>query len=203
MRIRATGLGHNGRGGIDVHRGKAFFCLAAALFVLTAFKPPLSRDEAALLAAYEQGDVIRLHILADSDAPEDQRVKLAVRDAIIDDFGSRFCGDDPDAIFEELKQQAEAVCQTARACALENGFEGEVSVQVGVLDLPSKTYGSVTLPAGAYRALRVTLGSGQGQNWWCVLFPRLCLSFAEDDEPAHGWVWDSARILRCWLALEV
>ena len=175
--------------------------LVVVVWLLCGIHPALANEEeAALLAAHQRGEVIRLHILADSDLPEAQRVKLCVRDAVLEAFGALLSSpQSADEAYRLLTANAEAMREVAEACARENGFYGEVGAEVGLLELPEKRYGGVTLPRGEYRALRITLGSGEGQNWWCVLFPKLCLAVAEDGE-GPGVTWNALRILRCWTA---
>lgn len=164
--------------------------LLSALFLGFLLYAPLAYAEAALTPeearlweAYQSGELIRLHIVAHSDSEEDQQVKLLVRDALLSAFGQAMidCAS-ADEAYSLLQQSCGQMERIAARCARNNGFSGEVSAQVGLLELPEKTYGHVTLPAGNYRALRVTLGDGAGRNWWCILFPRLCLAVA-DTEP--------------------
>lgn len=145
----------------------------------TAYTP----QEQALLDAYQDGSLIRLHILAADDTPAAQRLKIQVRDAILAQFAENWAdlGDDPDAIYTLLQQNVDAMKDVASAVTTGAGFAGRVTAQVGVMTLPPKRYGQVLLPRGQYRALRITLGEGQGKNWWCVLFPSLCLAVADDD----------------------
>ncbi len=194
-------------------------CLAAFLLALLlpiipalAQSAPLSPEETRLAQAYARSEVIRLHVLADDDTPEAQALKLLVRDALLKAFGAQLASastTDADAVYTLLLEQADHMQSVALACARQNGFAGEVHTEVGVLRLPAKAYGQVVLPAGDYRALRVTLGSGQGQNWWCVLFPQLCLALSDDsaqpvDAPAEASdvSWSSTRIFRHWLVWE-
>lgn len=181
--------------------------LAAALLFLIALLGPFAMalaqttEEAQLQEAYESGQLIRLHVVAHSDSAYDQQVKLAVRDAVIAAFHqevSQAAQAGCDGLFAWLSQNASRMEQTALDCARSLGFDGDVRAECGVLALPAKVYGSVTLPADEYRALRITLGSGQGQNWWCVLYPQLCLALAQD-EPAAAVEWDAQRILQKWL----
>lgn len=181
----------------------ALLFLTALIFPLTAaLADDLTPEEQQLLHAYEEGELIRLHIVAHSDSAQDQTIKLAVRDAIIDAFGDILAysaQDGCEAAFEALKQHEKALLHVAKRTAQKLGFEGAVVSETGVLHLPQKTYGSVVLPEGEYRALRITIGSGLGKNWWCVLFPQLCLSLAQDDEPSISPRWDTARIFQNWL----
>ena len=193
--------------------------VCAAAFLLALFWPlhslgatvKYTPEERALLDAFESGEIIRLHVLADGDDAESQRVKLCVRDALIAAFGDLLVDAshaDADAVYETLLAHVSRMEEVALACARENGFTGPVTAEAGVLTLPEKTYGQVTLPAGDYRALRVTLGSGQGQNWWCVLFPQLCLAVSSDgveaqSSEAPSLIWDTERIFSQWLIFPV
>ena len=174
----------------------ALVLVCAAVFLLVLLWPlhslgttvAYTPEERSLLEALESGEIIRLHVLADGDDAESQRVKLCVRDALIAAFGEMLLDAsqaDADTVYETLLTHVSQMQEAALARARENGFTGPVTAQAGVLTLPAKTYGQVTLPEGDYRALRVTLGSGQGQNWWCVLFPQLCLAVSSEGVEAH------------------
>lgn len=183
------------------------FLLLAALFLPLRFAlaDALSEEEEQLLNAWRKDEIIRIQVIANSNSPEDQAVKLEVRDALIGAFGEmlRDAGrKDCKAVYEILSQNTDHMQQIAQACARRCGFEGSVQAECGMLNLPSKQYGSVVLPQGSYRALRITLGEGAGRNWWCVLYPQLCLALSETDEPAEsGLLWSSERIFRHWLML--
>lgn len=189
-----------------------FMLLAALIWPATvAMGESQPSEEQRLWAAYERGEVIRLHVLADSDSEEDQQIKLSVRDAVIDAFGkalSQAGSQSSDDAYAALLDNREGIERMARVRALEMGFDGSVTAEVGVLHLPQKAYGSVVLPEGKYRALRITLGSGEGQNWWCVLYPQLCLALTgdgEDEDQAEATIdikWESERIFSRWLVWE-
>lgn len=122
-------------------------------------------------------ELVRLHVVADSDSAEDQELKLLVRDAVLDCARGLLCEcESADAAYAILTENLGALESAASACAADNGFDGTVCAQTGVFEFPERDYGGVTVPAGEYRALRVTIGSGEGQNWWCVLYPTLCVS---------------------------
>lgn len=178
------------------------FALVLLLPLTYAHSETYTIEEQKLWDAWQNDELIRLHILADSDEPEAQRVKLQVRDAIIEAFGATFDGvQNCDEVYALLQSNAEAMRLVAQRCARGEGFAGAVTAEVGVLELPEKQYGRVTLPAGPYRALRITLGSGNGQNWWCVLFPQLCLVLAQDEAVQPDVVWSSEQIFENWLLL--
>lgn len=132
-------------------------------------------------------EVLRLHIPANSDSDEDQRLKLMLRDFLLEKYGSMLsCESTRDEAIEAVGQllaQIEADCtEYLRQCG------ADYSARAELVDMyfTTREYESVTLPAGEYTALRVTLGSGEGRNWWCIMFPPLCLPAAsvvldEDD----------------------
>ena len=183
--------------------GAAVLIAALVLPLRLALSENLTSEEQRLINAWRNGEIIRIHIIANSDSPVDQALKLKVRDALIDAFGSllsRAGEQGGDAVFDLLEKNVGEMCRVAQACAIQNGFSGKVSAEVGLLALPEKQYGSVTLPSGEYRALRVTLGKGEGQNWWCVLYPQLCLALAQTDSGGESdFMWLSGQIFRHWL----
>ncbi len=122
-----------------------------------------------------QGEMIRLHVIARSDGEEDQRIKLAVRDALIGEFGARLEADTFAEASAAVQANLEAMRDVARETLLANGDPGEVALTFGPFDFPERVYGDVTVPAGTYQALRVVIGEGEGRNWWCVVYPSLCL----------------------------
>ena len=129
-------------------------------------------------------DYIRLHVVADGDGEAAQALKLEVRDACL--LCARALLEDcPDAetawqtVCDGLPILALAARLRARAC----GWEGPVTAETGVYDFPDRRYGGVLVPAGEYRALRIVIGEGEGRNWWCVLYPSLCLT--EDCVPGE------------------
>jgi stage II sporulation protein R len=121
-------------------------------------------------------NVIRFHVVADSDGVEDQAVKLQVRDAVVE-YLQPVLAELPTA--EEARAWLEAHLQEIKAVAdrilAENGFAETASVTVRKEAFTTRRYDTFTMPAGTYDALRITVGEGQGQNWWCVVFPQLCL----------------------------
>ena len=127
------------------------------------------------------GEVLRLHVLANSDSEEDQALKLQVRDRILEESSSLMDGVSNKE--EALRAAEEAIPALEKAAEDEvrrQGYSYSVSIAVENVYFPTREYGDTTLPAGKYDALRVVIGSGEGHNWWCVLFPALCLPAAED-----------------------
>lgn len=128
-------------------------------------------------------DVLRMHVIANSDSVEDQAVKLKVRDAVLEAGEDLFDGTlTAEGAEQMLDSDIERLQNAAQTVLTENGFVYGVRVEIGKDYFNTRTYdGEVTLPAGEYEAVRVILGEGKGQNWWCVMFPPMCLPAAEAD----------------------
>lgn len=127
-----------------------------------------------------ENDVLRMHILANSDSKEDQELKLCVRDRLIEKSDEIFEGCNT---LEEMKACAEEKKEEINDIALdvihEKGYNYTVDTQVVNMEFDSREYGEITMPAGNYDALRVTIGEAEGHNWWCVMYPPLCIPAAE------------------------
>jgi stage II sporulation protein R len=120
--------------------------------------------------------VIRLHVLANSDSEEDQALKLQVRDCILGETSSLLAGEtDPQAAAQILNGHLEDLAQTAAQEIAAQGYAYQVEVRLEQTWFPTRHYQGVALPAGDYLALRVLIGAAEGHNWWCVIFPSLCL----------------------------
>ncbi len=126
-------------------------------------------------------NVVRLHVVANSDSEQDQAVKLKVRDAVLKE-AAKWYGDasSMEEASAALCVHLEAIQAAANRTLSQNGFAQTARVQVTDLYFPTRDYEEFSLPAGKYRTLRVTIGEGKGKNWWCVVFPALCLPAAED-----------------------
>jgi len=120
--------------------------------------------------------IIRLHVIANSDSEADQALKLAVRDRVLDQAESLYPeGATVDEAREVLESHLNVLAAAGRAVVEERGYDYPVSAQLTRCWFPTKEYGDFALPAGEYEALRIVVGEGAGQNWWCVAFPPLCL----------------------------
>lgn len=129
---------------------------------------------------------LRLHVIANSDSKEDQEVKLMVRDRVLEATGEEMRAvQNKDQAKAYIAQHLELIEQEANAVLQEEGFSYQAKATLGISDFPDKSYGGVVYPAGKYEALKITLGNGQGQNWWCVVFPPLCLTQADPEEPVE------------------
>lgn len=133
-----------------------------------------------------RGEVLRLHIPANSDSEEDQAIKLELRDALLERFGG------------ELSECSDLALASARAAELlpeieefaneflsGSGFSYGAKAELVEMYFTTREYDRLILPAGRYTALRVTLGSGSGKNWWCVIFPQLCLPAVSEQDNAE------------------
>lgn len=124
-------------------------------------------------------NVLRLHVIAASDSEEDQRLKLKVRDTVLLTGADIFDGSvNVENAVEKLTPQLKKLELAAENTVKENGFDYDVSVTLSNEFFTTRTYDNVTLPAGKYLAVRVVIEKGEGQNWWCVMFPSLCLPAA-------------------------
>ena len=120
--------------------------------------------------------LVRLHVIAASDEAEEQALKLRVRDAVLAWLRPRLAEAGSAAEAEEILLRE---LPGIRAAALAASEGRPVTVSLGPEDYPLRRYGGFSLPAGRYESLRVVLGDGKGHNWWCVIFPTLCLDAAE------------------------
>lgn len=152
-------------------------CLCLALCLLTVLVCDLVLPGA---ESRVYDSFIRLHILANSDSAADQALKLKVRDAILaaEVFGT---AKDIAAAESESLAAAKTAVDIANSVLKEAGVTYKASLVYGKERYPTRQYGDIVLPAGTYKSLRIVLGDGDGQNWWCVLFPPLCVGGAKKD----------------------
>ena len=153
--------------------------LIAFIFIFVALMPVHGEAE-----VYDS--VLRLHVLANSDSEEDQALKLKVRDSILEASASIMQDaetreDAIKAVNAAIPTLESAASETIRA----EGFDYSVRIELCEESYPTKSYESFCFPAGSYLSLRVLIGDAEGQNWWCVLFPPLCLSAATDQSEAE------------------
>ena len=126
-------------------------------------------------------DVIRLHVLANSDSEEDQALKLKVRDRVIEKVSELLedCEGREEAIEVLSREESQReIERTAAEIIADEGYGYSVKVSLGEEEYPRKNYEALCFPSGTYTSLRVQIGEAEGQNWWCVLFPQLCLGVA-------------------------
>jgi stage II sporulation protein R len=131
-------------------------------------------------------DPLRLHVVANSNSKEDQAVKLMVRDDLLSFTGEEMTDAQTRVQAEDyVLRHIGEITENANSVLRENGFDYGAEVSVGEFYFPEKKYGDTVYPAGMYRAVKIVLGSGSGDNWWCVIFPPLCI-VAENDKKDDG-----------------
>ena len=152
------------------------------LYVLLGFLP--IHSEAAI---YD--NVLRLHVLANSDSNEDQTLKLEVRDRILEETATLFkdCKTKDEAR-EAVESNLDKIREIAEQTVREAGYDYSVSVSLGEEEYPTKNYEECCFPAGEYLSLRVVIGEAEGENWWCVLFPPLCIDAAGESREVFAEV---------------
>ena len=134
-------------------------------------------------------EIIRFHVIANSDLECDQEVKLKVKDAIVSEYNEEMSAvSSKDDAREFLKQHINETEMIAKRVLEENGFDYDVTVDLEDTYFPIKKYGDITLPEGIYEALCVRLGEAKGHNWWCIVFPTLCFV-----DCTHGYVPEESK----------
>ncbi|MBQ4575867.1 MAG: stage II sporulation protein R [Clostridia bacterium] len=173
-------------------RAMIFFCISVLILTLSAAILPINGEEAVY------SDTVRLHVIAASDSERDQALKLAVRDGILELTGNAIqaCGsaDEAEAALGEMISEIE---ERAEEILADAGEVCEVEAQLGYERYPTRSYEGVSLPAGRYLSLRVKIGEAAGKNWWCVLYPPLCVdsSRAEEKLSAAGFTPGQIKLL--------
>ncbi|HBE79062.1 MAG TPA: stage II sporulation protein R [Firmicutes bacterium] len=143
--------------------------------------------ENSIMEAYNRSNLIRLHVVANSDSVHDQTIKLRVRDRLIQVSEPLLIKVEEPARAEEiLAEHIDLLKQTAEQVLASEDQNMPVTVTLGKYQFPERSYPFGVLPAGEYRGLRVVLGKGAGKNWWCVLYPPLCL--LDKDAPSFKGV---------------
>jgi stage II sporulation protein R len=153
--------------------------LIAFIFIFVGLMPVHGEAE-----VYDS--VLRLHVLANSDTDEDQALKLRVRDTVLSESASIMedCRTREDAI-EAISAAIPTLTSAASERIKAEGFDYPVRIELCEEEYPTKSYEAFCFPSGSYLSLRVLIGDAAGQNWWCVLFPPLCLSAATDQKDAE------------------
>lgn len=125
--------------------------------------------------------VVRLHVLANSDSDEDQALKLKVRDAILSHVSPKVIDSaSREEAIDILQGELDEIKRVAAAVVNKEGYDYSVNVTLTLEEYPTRNYEAMSFPSGEYVSLRVMIGEAEGQNWWCVLFPPLCLSAASE-----------------------
>lgn len=150
-------------------------CILAGIlmaFLVTGIAVNVKKDKMQKELAEQ---VFRFHVLANSDSKEDQDLKLKVKDRILSYMKEELPESDSVEMTKEwAKSHTKELEEVAAEVIREEGYDYTVKASVLFCNFPDKSYGDVTFPAGGYEALRIEIGEGGGQNWWCVLYPNLC-----------------------------
>ena len=171
---------------------RRFLLIFSVLIILTVLILPVNGEH----EIYEQ--TIRLHVVANSDSQADQTLKLDIRDEILHDVANYITDCNTKYEAEQiLAKQQQQLKETAERVIAEQGYDYAVDVVMGEEYYPTREYEGVSLPAGKYYSVRVNIGEAVGQNWWCVLFPPLCVgtATAKEEMVAAGFTPDQIRVL--------
>ena len=157
----------------DIFAGGILILLALILSLVQFSSPDLK------LAGRLRKQVLRFHVIADSNQKTDQDLKLEVRSFLLDRISQGLAEESGNYGSKEktasyVRLHKDELEQDTNKFIHDKGFSYEVEIEVGVSHFPTKTYGDMLFPAGDYDAVRVILGKGKGRNWWCVLYPSLC-----------------------------
>lgn len=139
--------------------------------------------------------VVRLHVVANSDSESDQALKLQVRDAVLDEAEPLLQGKDRAESLETLQNALPELGQAAADTVARAGYDYPVRLSVEDAWFPTKEYDDFALPAGTYTALRIELGEAKGKNWWCVVFPPLCLGSVTEQAAEAGFTEDELGLI--------
>lgn len=144
-----------------------------------------------------RSDVLRLHVIANSDSSVDQNLKIRLRDFLLEEGKSIFDGSvNVENAVEKIEPQIPALEKSAKEFIQASGFDYDVKISLSREYFTTRTYETVTLPAGRYLALRVVIGAGEGHNWWCVMFPPMCVPAADKkDEIENVFSEDEIKLV--------
>lgn len=161
---------------MDNLKKKYDFCMSLTIILITLLLAMSGvRRNQETLASRIAPEILRFHVLANSDSPEDQALKLEVKEFLLEtirdeapDSGNR------EDMVRYIEHNKHTLAHSAEDFMQKQGFDYAAEVRLETCEFPQKTYGDMTFPAGEYEAVRVVLGEGKGQNFWCVLYPSLC-----------------------------
>jgi stage II sporulation protein R len=177
-------------------KNKADIALLIGLILTIAFS-----DFSEFKTNYEKlrTNVLRMHILANSDSEEDQNIKLKVRNALLSASEELFenC-ETKQELINRAKEVKNQIIEIANKTLAENGFTYTADAEVLNMHFDNRIYDDITMPAGEYETIRVTLGEAEGKNWWCVMYPPLCLpyAFGEDTVDTQYFTPEEVDILK-------
>lgn len=149
-------------------------CIISILFLI--FIILCANSYTSAVSSDISSSVFRLHVIANSDSDEDQNLKYIVRDKVLE-YMNTLVDTNVSSKEETVKiisDNLDNFKNIAQNTVYENGYNYDVNVEIGNFAFPTKNYGDISLPAGYYDALRISIGNADGRNWWCVMFPPLC-----------------------------
>ncbi len=171
---------HNDGGKLHVIES---FVLIALIFTMCS----AAMKRAVTASSEIRSDTLRLHIIANSDSDFDQELKLKVRDRVLEVTGELFAEVSGKTEAETLaKYSSNDIKAAAEEVIAEAGVDYDVQVEIVKMWFETRSYDGFTLPAGDYDAVRIIIGAGEGHNWWCVMYPQLCIPGAEDAIEKYG-----------------
>lgn len=157
---------------------KIFVPVFLLLLLISAYITPFIQTSERI-----SDDVFRLHILANSDEEADQQLKLKVRDAVLEKGQSVFTDcNSLDEIIYSCENNIDLFEKTAQECIYDNGYNYSINAYVDKEYFNTREYEEITLPSGIYNALKIEIGEAKGHNWWCVMFPAICLPAVSENE---------------------
>lgn len=164
--------------------------LSVMIWILGGIYLTLMKEEHTLTMQQDLAEqVVRFHVLAASNSNSDQALKLLVKNAVLEYMSQPLarCDNAAEAL-EILDRHTDDIIRVARSVITENGYDYPVTAGIEEVYFPVKSYGDVTFPAGMYTAYRIIIGEGNGNNWWCVLYPPLCFI-----DVTHGIVPEESK----------
>ena len=165
-----------------------------ALLIATLFISVFPTEEE--YGIYE--DTVRLHILANSDSEEDQALKLRIRDRLLEEYSSALIGyGNKDEAEDALSLMIPSIKEDVNRWIADEGYDYESEISIGGEWYDTRVYEEYTLPQGYYTSLVVSIGDGEGRNWWCVMYPPLCLGVAVDGDALTDEEYDLIRQGQC------
>lgn len=189
-----------------------FGLLGLGFFIIVGWGFLELQGKESLPVSVGKEDLIRLHVLANSDGTEDQRLKLKVRDAVIAYLAPYLeAANNKEAAKKVVVEHQQELITISKEVLSKNGAQYPVNVEIGMFDFPIKAYGNLVLPAGKYEAVRILIGKAEGKNWWCVLFPPLCFiditnataipkqqSYEDNQEQQDGKIEFRSKLVELW-----
>lgn len=160
-------------------------CFLIAYLILLTFKTAGEEE----LAARISPEILRFHVLAESNSSHDQNLKMGVKGLVLDYVRSQAPeNSSKEELILWLKNHKTAIESMSEAWLSDQGASYPVTLQITRDYFPTKSYGDMAFPCGTYDALRITIGEGRGRNWWCVLYPALCFT-----DPVHAVVPEASK----------